>query len=511
MHAYSSMPAPAAAARAVLAEAERIVRAEEGRDLAKARRKARQEEKQRLAREERARKAAEQRKRDEQMRRAADGQRRALPGRIRERGAACGGSVTDRVFALIPDPRDPRGVRHSLASVLALVLMAMLSGSETLVSAARWIAAADQDLLAAAGARVLPDGTRAAPCARTVSRVPGAAGPDAVDDAVCRYLADGERALQAGYGQEQEQGTPAEQETEEQETAEQETEEQEQEEEPALMPQVACDGKYVRGARRPDGTTLILLSAATPGGTVLARREIPAKTNEQPEIIPMLREPDEYYPLAGHVLTAGALHAHTPLPDLARELGAGCVLTVKDNQPALRALLENALRAHAACHVTRDKGHGRAETRSHLVMSAPEEIKALFPPAEQVARVIRTRTVTSWPGDGHTKTRVTQTSTETAYLVITMTARQAAPAHIATYARQHWGIENRLHWVRDVTPGEDSSRVRTGSRPRILTALRNLNTGLIRQAGPTEIAATVREAKYDNGLLLAILRLEPAS
>jgi predicted transposase YbfD/YdcC len=501
LHAYSPMPASApAAAGAVLAEAERIVRAEQDRELAKSRRKALQEEKRRLAREERDRKAAEQRERDEQVRRAADGQRRTLLERIRERGAACGGSVTERIFALVPDPRDPRGVRHSLASVLALVLMAMLSGSETLVSVARWITAADQEQLSAAGARVLPDGTRAAPCARTVSRVLGAADPDAVDDAVCRYLADGERALQAaGYGQEQEA------------PAEQETEEEEQEEEPALMPQVACDGKYVRGARRPDGTTLILLSAATPEGTVLAQREIPAKTSEQPEIIPMLRELDKYYPLAGHVLTADALHTHTPLPDLARELGAGCVLTVKDNQPTIRALLENALWAHAASHVTTDKGHGRAETRSHLVMNAPEEVKALFPPAEQVARVIRTRTVTSWPSDGHTRTRVTQTSTETVYLIITMTARQASPAHIATYARQHWGIENRLHYVRDVTLGEDSSQVRTGSRPRILTALRNLNTGLIHQAGYTEIASTAREAKYDNDLLLAILRLEPAS
>lgn len=503
MHAYSSMPASApAAAGAVLAEAERIVRAEQDRELARARRKALQEEKRRLAREERDRKAAEQRERDEQVRRAADGQRRALLERVRERGAACGGSVTGRVFALVPDPRDPRGVRHSLASVLALVLMAMLAGSETLVAVARWIAAADQELLAAAGARVLPDGTRAAPCARTVSRVLGAAGPDAVDDAVCRYLADGERALQAaGCGQEQEQEAPA----------GQETEEEEQEEEPALMPQVACDGKYVKGARRPDGTTLILLAAATPGGTVLAQREIPSKTNEQPEIIPMLRELDEYYPLAGHVLTADALHTHTPLPGLARELGAGCVLTVKDNQPTLRALLENALWAHAACHVTEDRGHGRSEKRSHLVMDAPDEVKAQFPPAEQVARVIRTRTVTEYLNDGHTRTRVTRTGTETVYLIITMTARQAPPAHIATYARQHWGIENRLHYVRDVTLGEDSSQVRTGSRPRILTALRNLNTGLIRQAGLTEIAATVREAKYDNDLLLAILRLEPAS
>jgi predicted transposase YbfD/YdcC len=400
----------------------------------------------------------------------------------------------DKAFAGVPDPRDPRGVRHSLASVLALVTMAMPGGSETLVSVTRWIPAAGQDLLAAAGARVLPDGTRAAPCARTVSRILALADPDIVDDAVCRYLADGERAPQAaGYDQDQEAPATA-------------------AEEPALMPQAACDGKYVRGARRPDGTTLILLSALTPGGVALTRRDIPAKTNEIPEIGPMLRELNQYYPLAGHVLTAGALHTTGNFANLAAgELKAGAVLTVKDNQPTLRAAPENALWAHAAVHVSRDKGHGRSEVRSHLVMDAPEEIKALFPPAEQVARVIRTRTVTTWANDGHTRTRVTRTSTETVYLITTMTARQASPAHIAAYARQHWGIDNRLHWVRDVTFREDSSQVRTGSRPRVLTALRNLNMGLIRQAGFTEIAATVRNAAGDNDLLLAILRLEPAS
>ena len=267
----------------------------------------------------------------------------------------------------------------------------------------------------------------------------------------------------------------------------------------------------MRGARRPDGTTLILLSAATPGGTVLAQREIPAKTNEVPQIGPMLRELGKYHPLDGHVLTADALHTTEAFANLAGELAAGAVLTVKDNQPTLRALLENALWAHAAVHVTTDKGHGRAETRSHLIMNAPDEVRAQFPPAEQVARVIRARTVTSWLNDGHTRTRVTRTSSETVYLIITMTARKASPAHIATYARQHWGIENRLHWVRDVTLGEDSSQVRAGSRPRVLTALRNLNTGLIRQAGRTEIAATTRDAALDNDLLLALLRLGPAS
>lgn len=499
MHAYSSMPAPASAgaAEAVLAEAERIVREEQDRELERdrreARRKALKAEKQGRVREERERKAAEQRERDEHLRAAADGQRLAMLERIRERGAACGGSVTDRVFAGVPDPRDPRGVRHSLSSILALVLMAVLRGHASLAAIAGWIGRADQELLAAAGARVLPDGTRVPPCGRTVTRVLGQADPDIVDDCASRYLADGERALQAaGHGGEQQ--------------------EEKEEEEPALMPQVHCDGKYLRGARRPDGTTPILLSAVTPGGVTLAQREIPAKTNEVPEIGPMLRELDEYYPLAGHVLTADALHTTADFASLAAgELRAGAVLTVKDNQPTLRALLEKALWAHAACHVTRDKGHGRRETRSHLVMDAPAEVKALFPAAEQVARVIRTRTVTFWLNDGHTRTRVTRTSTETVYLIVTMTARQASPEHIAVYIRNHWSIENKAHYVRDVTFREDSSQVRAGSRPRIMATLRNLGMGLIRQAGLNEIAATVRAAQDDNDLLLALLRLETAS
>jgi hypothetical protein len=250
-------------ASAVLAGAEQIVREEEDRELERARRKARKQESRRLAREERDRKADGLRERDEQLRVAAGRQRRAMPDRIRERGAACGGSVMEKAFAAVPDPRDPRGVRYSLACILALVMMAMLSGNETLIAVTCWIPAADQDLLAAAGAR-------AAPCPGTVTRVLGITGPDAVDDAVCRYPADGERALQAAGlrdGQQEQQ---------------QEEEKKEGEGEPALMPQVACDGKHVKGARRPDGTSLILLSAATCGGVTLAQREIPPQTNEVP-------------------------------------------------------------------------------------------------------------------------------------------------------------------------------------------------------------------------------------
>ena len=163
---------------------------------------------------------------------------------------------------------------------------------------------------------------------------------------------------------------------------------------PVLQPHLACDGKEVRGAVRPDGTSLFLLSAAA-GGIVIAEREIRAKTNEIPEIGPMLLELNDPVPPR----RVGPDCRRTPHPacprhaDL-REPRARYVFTVKGNQAGLYDALPALTWAGARRHATQDKGHGRRETRSHLVMDAPEEIRELFPHAAQVARVIRTRTVT---------------------------------------------------------------------------------------------------------------------
>lgn len=140
-------------------------------------------------------------------------------------------------------------------------------------------------------------------------------------------------------------------------------------------------------------------------------------------------------------------------------------------------------------------------------MDAPEEIKALFPHVEQVAKVHRVRTVRYWKGDGRTWRLVTKTTRETVYLITSLTSREAGPGHIAAYIRAHWGIENQVHWVRDATLREDGSKVRTGNSPRNLATLRNLLTGLCRQLGLDGIAATIREAEYDKDLLTAITRL----
>ncbi len=78
-----------------------------------------------------------------------------------------------------------------------------------------------------------------------------------------------------------------------------------------------------------------------------------------------------------------------------------------------------------------------------------------------------------------------------------------------TLARGHWGIENRLHYVRDVTLGEDASRVRTGAAPQVLAALRNAVLALLRATGATNIAATLRDITW-RGTALALLGLTPS-
>jgi predicted transposase YbfD/YdcC len=477
----SCMPSPADAAEAVVAEAEETVRRAAVREEARRRRRDRKE----AARRSREREAAEQRERkrsgEERLRTRADDARRALLRRAAALQEACGGSVLD-CFAAVPDPRDLRGIRHSLPCVLALVVMAMLHGKTKLADITAWIGHADQGSLAAAGTRAGKGGTRQGPCGKTVTRVLGLLGAQALADAVASYLA---AALPAGPAVFPVAG-------------------------PAPQPSLNCDGKQVRGAVRPDGTSPFLLSAAA-SGIVVAEREIGVKTNEIPEMGPMLRGLNERFPLAGWILTADALHTNPGFFALAcEELQAHAVLTVKGNQPGLYAVLNGLCWAGARTHRTRDKGHGRSETRSHLVMDAPEEIKERFPHVRQVARVIRTRTVTWWKGDGKTRRRVTETSTETVYLITSLTAREAGPEHIAAYIRNHWGIENKVHYVRDVTLCEDASKVSAGSLPRAFATLRNLLMGLIRQAGYEDVAATIRNAEYDNDLIFALLRLTTA-
>jgi hypothetical protein len=85
---------------------------------------------------------------------------------------------------------------------------------------------------------------------------------------------------------------------------------------------------------------------------------------------------------------------------------------------------------------------------------------------------------------------------ETVYALTSLGHRDAHPRLLACWIRSHWTIENRLHWVRDVTEGEDHSNVRTGNGPQVRAALRNTAINIIRLGGGTNIAAAHRHFSY---------------
>jgi predicted transposase YbfD/YdcC len=93
------------------------------------------------------------------------------------------------------------------------------------------------------------------------------------------------------------------------------------------------------------------------------------------------------------------------------------------------------------------------------------------------------------------------------YAVTSLALGAASPAQLAGWRRGHWRIENQLHWVRDVTFGEDASTARTGSLPRVMASLRNLAIGALRLAGHSSLAAALRHTGRDPGRPLAILGL----
>jgi predicted transposase YbfD/YdcC len=103
-----------------------------------------------------------------------------------------------------------------------------------------------------------------------------------------------------------------------------------------------------------------------------------------------------------------------------------------------------------------------------------------------------------WPGLAQVgrltclRRRKGQTTRETSYIITSLSSEQATPAQPLRLVRGHWGIQNRLHWVRDVTFDEDRCQIRTGAAPQVMAALRNLVIGLFRLGGLRNIAAAPR-------------------
>lgn len=183
--------------------------------------------------------------------------------------------------------------------------------------------------------------------------------------------------------------------------------------------------------------------------------------------------------------------------------GGAYIWAVKDNQPDLvddiRTLFRDPPPGEAFGQTVTVGQHGdRHERRTLLASAALTEAGYLrWPHAGQVCAIKREIT------------RKAKTTVEWGYAITSLPPAQASPQRLLALWRGHWSIENKLHWVRDVTFDEDRSQVRTGAGPQVMAALRSTAIGALRRAGHTNIAAALRTYAGHPRAALALLGLTP--
>lgn len=383
----------------------------------------------------------------------------------------------------ITDPRKKRGVRHSFASTLVLLACATLAGHKSMVALSEWCDSSSQEVLARLGARVSPHtGLRIPPSYNTIRRAAMAVDADEFDLIVNTWAAEqADRRPPALPGTDQASADPRD---EGEPSDRDDDDEGDDQDAGADLVGIAVDGKTVRGAKRPDGTQVQLLAALRHDtGMVLGQRNVDNdKSNEIVAFVPLL----ERLALAGRVVTADAIHTQRTAATFLVGQGAHYVMGVKANQPRLwNAALEagEAIDFEHPEHESLRRGHGRIDR--HRVWTAPVPDEAGFPSAKRFVIVERESSTLADE----------RKSIEIRYYVTDLDAFEACARHLFRLVNGHWSIENGLHWVRDVTFGEDLSQARTGTLPRVLATLRNLAIGIIRHttSRSVNIAAATRQ------------------
>lgn len=353
-------------------------------------------------------------------------------------------------FSGLPDPR-AANAQHDLTEVLFIALAALLCGAESCVDMADF-GRAKEGLLR----QVLPL-EHGIPSHDTFSRVFRLLKPDAFEAAFRRFMAAVGRATR-------------------------------------IRGVVAIDGKAVRGAfaRGRKTTPLHLVNVwAAEARLALAQRTAPGR-NEVAGVLEALA----LLSLQGCVVTADALHCRRDTAQAILDCKADYVLALKENQPALWSdachILDTARRRDQA-QLEQPVSHGRYERRQVVVVRAAGLAKThAFPGLRAVARLTSQRR-----RDGKPPEVVTR------YFLL---SRPLSAKRLLKVIREHWGIENRLHWVLDVVLNEDRARNRAGHGPENLAILRKLALNLLRAHPDTaSIRRKIKRAAWDDAFLLSLL------
>jgi predicted transposase YbfD/YdcC len=337
-----------------------------------------------------------------------------------------------QAFSILPDPRTGPAQRHDLQEIIVMALSSVLCGADSWVDVAEW-AGDNEDWLKKY--LVLKNGT---PSHDTFGRVFRLLDAAVFEQCFRNWIVD-----IAG----------------------------------AAKGVIALDGKTLCGSRDGKNTALHMVSAfATESGLCLGQEGTRGKGNEIMGIKTLL----DTLSLKDCIVTIDAIGCQTEIAEKIVARGGDYLLAVKENQGNLFEVVheffdEGQTRGFGNTAVsyfeTLEKDHGRIETRRYVWIDRLDwmepSIRNNWKNLAGVGLVERQREIKG-------KISIERT------LYIGSRGITSAQA-LATAARGHWGIENRLHWVLDVTFREDECRVRVGHAPRNLSLLRKFALTLLRQ------------------------------
>ena len=261
--------------------------------------------------------------------------------------------------------------------------------------------------------------------------------------------------------------------------------------------QVAIDGKALRGSADADSAALHMVSAfATELGLVLGQEAVADKSNEITAIPVLLEALD----IKGCLVSIDAMGTQHHIASTILSQGANYLLTVKNNQPALRAALEDAFTdtpMHGYEQVQRE--HGRIVVQhAQIIANTGQVDPAHWPDCKSLGRAISLREEGKKPQ-----------SLETRYYI---SSAQLDHQAFQGAVRDHWAIENKLHWSLDVTFAEDASKVRKDHAPRNLSLLRKIILNLLRYDTAHPKASLKRRRKmagWDDDERMRLLGIKP--